>query len=301
MAIKQTIPSYTNTNKSLTLGNFKGMDVSSSPFEVDISRATYCENLINENGVNHKRPGWKTVLALDKIGDVKALFRITLNGQNHLIVITKNGQATTPFDGTYWFLIKLYRYTKEDFSDMEETTSIYCSSLDFDNCSCFIRKDKAYIKWAGGYVIVEEDKIYTPSSVAYIPATTISINKDSDETATRQTYQSANLLSKRRKNTLVGSSDAKLSVNVISNTESYNGKDFEITLTDSIGNSMTYSCDKSILVKCTTYSFSVKCINENHTYYEQERTGNITISPYSTIQGTQDLTINFSNSSSGTV
>ena len=58
MAVKQTIPSNTNQTKSLTFSKLRGVDYSSSPFEVSTSRAVHMKNMINEDGVNHKRPGW---------------------------------------------------------------------------------------------------------------------------------------------------------------------------------------------------------------------------------------------------
>ena len=105
MAVKQSIPSYTNTNKSLTLGNFKGIDASSSPFEVDISRATYCQNLINENGVNHKRQGWTQdnelndlILSLH-LEDVYGIFaNLKIDSYEDLkVILGKKGSSTKIF------------------------------------------------------------------------------------------------------------------------------------------------------------------------------------------------------------
>ena len=67
MAVKQTIPSNTNQTKSLTFSKLRGVDYSSSPFEVSTSRAVHVKNMINEDGVNHKRPGWTND---NKINDV---------------------------------------------------------------------------------------------------------------------------------------------------------------------------------------------------------------------------------------
>jgi len=299
MAVKQQIPTYTNTNKSLTFGNFKGIDASSSPFEVNTSRATYCQNLINENGVNHKRQGWKTVFPISQLGEIKGVFPVIFNNHNYLIIIKKYSQATIPFDGTYWMDIKLYSYTEDDFSNAEEHLSIYVSSIDFDKCYCFIKKGKAYLKWIGGFVVVDENSIDNVSSNSFVPTTTISINSDKEETATRQSYQSVNLFSKRRKNTLIGCNSSDLTISIVANTTNPPEKDFEITLTDTNNQSFTYNCSETIPVKCTTYEYVVVCVNEDSAFKDTEKTGTITISPYDTINGTTSISVNVSSSSSG--
>ncbi len=235
MAIKQTIPNYTNTNKSLTLGNFKGIDASSSPFEVDISRATYCENLINENGVNHKRPGWKTIKILE---NSIAVFHITFEGNDYMIVVNK---VETPTDNPtdLYAVIKLYKFNKSEFK-MTEIDSInllsalirytdygskYYSRTYFEltNVQCFVQNNVAYLIGFDKFLLITKEKIITcpTKSIAngvpdgavyfYIPTTTISINRDSEVTATRKEKEHANLLSLYRKNTLVGAKSSESS------------------------------------------------------------------------------------------
>lgn len=305
MGIKQTIPSNTNTNKTLTLGSFKGIDASSSPFEVDGSRATYCQNLINENGFNHKRNGWKTVLSSDFLGDCKGVFPVKFNGGSYLIVIKNSGSQTNlDFDGTYWFIVYLYKYTKDDFSDLTEVRSLYVSSLEFDNCYCFVKKDKAYLKWIGGYLIVEKDEIYSASSVAHIPTTTISINCDEDTSATRKTYQSANLLSKRRKNTLVGYNKVELKVSVLYQNSNaliapvnLDKNDFNIILTNSSGVASIHSCNSVISLTPDTYEYTVKYIGTSESY--DNITGTFTISYSETTSSSHhSLTITYTSENS---
>ena len=45
--------------------NFLGVDTLSSPLEINKRRASYMENLISRNGVNHKRYGWEEQTNLD--------------------------------------------------------------------------------------------------------------------------------------------------------------------------------------------------------------------------------------------
>ena len=66
MAVRQTVVSDTNSPKTLTFNKLRGVDYSSSPFEVTPSRATSMKNMINKDGVNHKRNGWSEDLEINK-------------------------------------------------------------------------------------------------------------------------------------------------------------------------------------------------------------------------------------------
>ena len=220
MAIKQTIPSNTNANKTLTLGNFKGIDASSSPFEVNGSRATYCQNLINENGVNHKRPGWRTIKIFD---GAQSIFHFKMNGGNRLFVVSLIESSSD----SYLLKRTLYGYEKDisecvviaeksETINSEELTTIKSYGFDFKKMQCFLKGGNAYIVGGGSLIIIHDDEIDSHDGMiidgekgivysdAYIPTTTISINRDSEETATRKEKEHANLLSKYRKNTLIG-------------------------------------------------------------------------------------------------
>lgn len=52
-----------NTKKSVELNNFLGVDFSSAPTNVSTKRASFAKNLVSENGVNQKRPGWEEIYA----------------------------------------------------------------------------------------------------------------------------------------------------------------------------------------------------------------------------------------------
>ena len=67
MAVRQTVVSDTNSPKTLTFNKLRGVDYSSSPFEVNTSRATSMKNMINEDGVNHKRNGWTEDTEINKM------------------------------------------------------------------------------------------------------------------------------------------------------------------------------------------------------------------------------------------
>ena len=67
MGVKQNVPNNANETKSMKFSKLRGVDYSSSPFEVSTSRAVHSKNMINEDGVNHKRKGWTTDLRMLKI------------------------------------------------------------------------------------------------------------------------------------------------------------------------------------------------------------------------------------------
>ena len=65
MGVKQNVPNNANETKSMKFSKLRGVDYSSSPFEVSTSRAVHSKNMINEDGVNHKRKGWTTDLHIN--------------------------------------------------------------------------------------------------------------------------------------------------------------------------------------------------------------------------------------------
>ena len=217
MAVKQTIPTYTNSTKSLTLGNFKGIDASSSPFEVKTTRATYCQNLINENGANHKRRGWTVneemfgFIYEHGFTDLMDVKRVTFR------VNGKNVKATV-FVGFCRDDTDLRVAVK--FDDNES----YSSSEDYQSLGvwttkktfhCFESNGNIYFITCGNFYIVtalEKDGGGYKASFGHIeynsyrPTTTISINNELEESegSTRKSFEYANLLTTYRKNKLIG-------------------------------------------------------------------------------------------------
>lgn len=213
MTVKQSIPSHTNTNKSLTLGNFKGIDASSSPFEVDVSRATYCQNLINENGVNHKRPGWtqdnelNNYILSKQIDEVLGIYHIVLRFEN------ENVDGYVIAYKTANNIAQLGVKLKDNYLN---TNNIALNiNNNTENISCFENDGKAYVLCGGNYISISIEKENDQMSLkfkeqkefAYIPTTTISINSVYDEEnngATLSSLEEANVLTPKRKNSLIG-------------------------------------------------------------------------------------------------
>lgn len=226
MAVKQTIPSNTNQTKSLTFSKLRGVDYSSSPFEASTSRAVHMKNMINEDGVNHKRPGWTND---NKINDV-------FSGKQ--IIYFSNGKAIT-MEGNYptFYLFNTLgdviftsKFPNTSLSDYERTTTGWVTGADpwewiyndgkYDiDCKIFtvevldskyssgIRVD-TFISisgrnWQFKSYSNGEYELIPLSQVAYKPLTAISINPDSDTTATASEKEKPNIMTNYRRNSLI--------------------------------------------------------------------------------------------------
>lgn len=182
---------------TLNLTDFRGVDLSSSPLKVATTRATYMRNLICENGVNHKRPGWREVLGLD--GRINGIFPFKEAGADVLLVHAGS---------------RFYRVVAS-LEGVWSKTDITGSLVLADRRSqCFYRDGRAYIIGCGDYLVyAERGGVYALTSVrdgdCYVPTTTISI--DSNDVADTQiaVLEQVNLLTAWRKNTLVGSTAGK--------------------------------------------------------------------------------------------
>ena len=179
--------------KTLVLSDFKGVDFSSSPLNVQKNRASFARNFINENGVNKKRNGWKQLTDLSK--RINGVFKYT-NGNYEKIIV---------YAGT-----RFYAFDK----DFKSPADITPTGIDLDDnrIQVFLNKGRAYIIGCGDYLVYgtwDDGNSYKLCRVAddedtYIPTTTISIDDDSVEDTTRATLDDVNCLCSRRINQLVG-------------------------------------------------------------------------------------------------
>ena len=175
---------------TLTLENFKGVDLSSSPLRVATSRATYMRNLWSENGATHKRPGWREIFRLG--GWITGIFPFEerSNGEGLDVLLVHAGERLYRVEHTAdgW----THRQLREGLSD---TSS-----------QCFYRDGSAYIIGGGAYLVYGEfDKKYAlkdVSEIAYVPTTTISIGENDTIDMHRATLEDINLLTPWRKNRL---------------------------------------------------------------------------------------------------
>ena len=200
-----------NTNIShkerhvFTMNDLRGVDLSSSPFDVSPNRAVDMKNLIKENGVTQKRKGWRQVY---KLGDspILGMYRYKNKDFNQLIVVTSK---TVYVDST-----KRYFFEKDATSAQFFNNKGMCYILtgsEFLECGIFDEPVGCEIRR-----VVEGQP--------YVPTTSISSGIDKIET-----FESANLLTAKRKNEIDfrGAGDYKLdSVPIVdlTNTETYECK-----------------------------------------------------------------------------
>ena len=200
MAVRQTVVSDTNSPKTLTFNKLRGVDYSSSPFEVSTSRATSMKNMINEDGVNHKRHGWSEDLEINKkisemnIVNIKGIY-ISPNKDTKLKYVIATDSKIYSFinSGSYYTL----NLTKND--------SAYTVKF-------ITNKNKVVIFYPNAIYLFNLDSLKYENSNKYVPTTTISINAISDQESTRKNFEDANLLTAERKNTLIGKKESDFNV-----------------------------------------------------------------------------------------
>lgn len=191
----------------LTLEGFKGVDFSSSPLNVSTNRASSMRNLINENGVNKKRSGWNELIRfVDSNGfarKINGIFSFNINREEKILV-----HAGTRI---YQLIPKESGYDTIDL--IQGNANVDSSSIQDVRSQAFVYQDKIWIL-CGDYLCfgkfdgenyelrrVKNDK-YT-----YIPMTTMGIENESVTTAQRSTFESVNVLTNKRKNGMLGTTD----------------------------------------------------------------------------------------------
>lgn len=179
------------TERGYEIDNFRGLDTSNSPYDVQKNRAVEMNNLISIDGVNHKRKGFLERAKLD--GKINGIWRYNENGTEVYIV----------HSGTRIFRVKL-----GENSLLSSAIEIYSGAVDSKSWG-LVDADVLYIL-AGDYLAygyIEKTNKYelvpiANSEYAYIPTTTVSIDPEGAVDKTRSDFEQANLLNSKRKNTL---------------------------------------------------------------------------------------------------
>ena len=198
---------------TLQLGDFKGVDFSSSPLRVATSRATDMKNFINEYGVNRKRNGWNELIRIkDGQGNdlkINGIFKY----QNGNVKKTIVHAGTKFFTLNYNSTTKVYSVTDITNSSTYAAASVITANLEDKRSQCVISKGRLYIIGCGDFLVYgtwdngstyELRRVYNNEDT-YIPTTTISIDDDSVTTDTnRATLDDINLLTNKRKNQCLG-------------------------------------------------------------------------------------------------
>lgn len=200
--------------KSLTLEGFKGVDFSSSPLRVRTNRASNMRNFINEYGVNKKRNGWNELFRIEdsngKAQPINGIFQYVRGERKDLLVHAgKRIYRVDENNGEY-------TYTDITLSSTYLPARVDTTLLTNERSQAFFNKGRCYIVGCGDYLVYgtwDNGQTYELRRVAndidtYIPTTTISIDDDSVDDDTRGSLDDINLLSSKRKNQLLGSSEA---------------------------------------------------------------------------------------------
>lgn len=198
--------------KVLTLDKLKGVDFSASPLDVQPYRATDAVNIINDNGTNVKRNGWREILRIRNSSGNAQRINGVFKYKDYLIV-----HAGARF---YRVSERDGKYLKEDITESGayEASRVDTSRLIDDKSEAYLLKERLYIVGAGDYLVYgtwDDGKTYELRRVqndedTFIPTTTININCiEESEDDISVTLDMPNLLNDRRINSLVGSSNEK--------------------------------------------------------------------------------------------
>ena len=193
----------------MELGDFKGVDFSSSPLDVNNYRATDMRNLINRYGMNCKRNGWKELFSVEDDNRNRRRVNGFFSYKNYYILHA----------GARFFRVDRvdaeYLLTDITESSTHKPSAIDPGRLKDQRSEAYLKGERLYIVGAGDYLVYgswNEGESYELRRVengedTYIPTTTININCDAEsETDIKGTLDEPNLLCSKRINRLVGSS-----------------------------------------------------------------------------------------------
>lgn len=198
------------------LHDFRGVDCANPIYAVDTKRATAMRNLISIDGANHKRPGWKQVAKfVDASGEdmvVFGWFRFVLNGNEHRVVYAANSNTKT------WYRLSDGAYTPIS------ATGVDASRFKARPAYMVMGENRVYFYGFGDILVcIDVDGELILRNVVddedtTVPVTTMGIDcieteystADDDSTPViakveRRTNRDVNLLTRYRKNALVGS------------------------------------------------------------------------------------------------
>lgn len=172
-----------------SFSEFRGVDFSTDPTQVDARRSPAALNLISDlSGFPEKRPGWRTV----------AQFPARINGLFYAVLKS----------GTGYFLVhsgdSLYRY-----SDGEDPVLVGGGLAD-EISAGFVHAGRLFLLDGSRYSVLAEGEaglsLLPVSNIAFVPTTTIAMSPAGDGTA----FEDVNLLTPFRKNSFAGTEGAKV-------------------------------------------------------------------------------------------
>lgn len=178
--------------QQLVINDFGGVDLSSSPLQVHSSRASFATNLIKDNGVNHKRPGWRQELNFAG-KQINGIYEYKNDGHEVLIV----------YAGKTFYEVKDGTAAQIDFQ-ADENFPLQDQKVQF-----FRQRGRVYIIGCGDYLVYgswDEGETYELRRVygdedTYVPTVVTDLRSRGSGTF----LEGVNLLTLRRKAILIGS------------------------------------------------------------------------------------------------
>ena len=184
--------------KVFEINNLLGVDFSSSPLDVQRNRAVDMKNIINKNGVNMKRNGWRQVLGFGDDIMINGIFQYRAKDNREWLVVHA---------GADFYKVMKGSFVKEKISVSDGI------AVRARRSEGFLRDGRLYIVGAGDYLVYgswDDGKTFEIRRVeddedTYIPTTTININcMDESADDVQGTLDEPNLLCSKRINRLVG-------------------------------------------------------------------------------------------------
>ncbi len=176
------------------IDNFLGIDFTTSPLKVHPRRAVSGVNFISDYGTLKKRPGWIEQLKFTN-RPIRGLYHYKTAVADFMIVRAGD---------------KLYRLN----NDLTYSELYTISVKPKERISFYPIDDKVYIVGLSKYLVMYQDGIDESNDPIFaidevrnhatIPTTTISIDDTLSEIVSRASLEPVNLLTKKRKNTLIG-------------------------------------------------------------------------------------------------
>ena len=216
-----------NNIKTLTLGDFRGVDYFNAKNNVANKRATDMRNLIYRNGANHKRNGWKQFANSHEI-DTSVTPNVdsfpSINGFWEYKYNNGSGTITTKYiihSGQ-----KLYEYNKTTgvWTDITPTSTTINDEVSFG----VLRGNRLYIfcgtflvygTWDNGTTFI----VKKVENNAYIPIVATNIEPIGSTTSAQTALESPNKMSKYVKNRLVGANKVELPIYIDGSTYYHSG------------------------------------------------------------------------------
>lgn len=186
------------SEKRMVIDGFLGVDASTSPDAVKKNRATEIDNLININGVNHKRGGF--VERIKFSGKINGMWKYS-EGGNEVYIVHAGTKlyrvvsfGSNPSEAIYSELVLPAGAVVNDSASHAISNNGILHIL----CGCFMyylkRHDGKY-----GLEPAQDNKEYT-----YIPTTATSIDSEDAAKKLRVDFEKVNVLTRWRINTLQG-------------------------------------------------------------------------------------------------